>query len=297
MNIPIEMIICAGAMGFAVPWPLRRSTWPHRAPVAAITLWLSLSASFAVAVALAAYEWVAPTPHLHTYLAELLHICGVAPHHGAPRAHRPALVLPTGEAVLLVGAFAFHLLRSRRFRTQHIRILDMVGHPSPGRLMTVLDHATPAVYCVPGRGPRIVVSEGALRLLNSRQLDAVLAHERAHIAGRHHVITAATRAFRSVFRPVPLTRHAATQVGILLEMLADDRALRRHSQDALVTAIYELAASQVPRGTFSAGSPSALPRLQRVLAGHTTAHPVLNGCVVAAAAVMPLVPFLVICRT
>jgi Zn-dependent protease with chaperone function len=48
------------------------------------------------------------------------------------------------------------------------------------------------LYCVPGRLPTIVVTTGALAVLEPEQLAAVLAHERAHLAGRHHLLLAVT---------------------------------------------------------------------------------------------------------
>ena len=44
--------------------------------------------------------------------------------------------------------------------------------------------AQPAAYCVPGRPATIVLTSGALAVLDPAQLTAVLAHERAHLAGR-----------------------------------------------------------------------------------------------------------------
>jgi hypothetical protein len=40
--------------------------------------------------------------------------------------------------------------------------------------------------CVSGRHPMVIVTTGALRALDAGQLDAVLAHARAHLAGLHH---------------------------------------------------------------------------------------------------------------
>jgi Zn-dependent protease with chaperone function len=45
--------------------------------------------------------------------------------------------------------------------------------------MVPLEDDRPAVYCVPG-SRRIVFTSGALRV-DSGQLDAVLAHQRAHL--------------------------------------------------------------------------------------------------------------------
>ena len=57
--------------------------------------------------------------------------------------------------------------------------------PAAARARTVvLDDPRPAAYCVAGRPAAIVVTSGALAVLDQPQLEAVLAHERAHLAQR-----------------------------------------------------------------------------------------------------------------
>ncbi|TDD13757.1 hypothetical protein E1294_39770 [Nonomuraea diastatica] len=41
-------------------------------------------------------------------------------------------------------------------------------------------------YCVPGRHSQMVITTGAMRSLGPEQVAAVLAHEQAHLRGRHH---------------------------------------------------------------------------------------------------------------
>jgi Zn-dependent protease with chaperone function len=47
----------------------------------------------------------------------------------------------------------------------------------------IIDGDRPTVYCLPGRR-RIMLTTGALTRLDDGELDAVLAHERAHLSGR-----------------------------------------------------------------------------------------------------------------
>jgi hypothetical protein len=206
-----------------------------------------------------------------------------------------AIALPISVMLLLLGCFAFEVWRARRLRTRHLRVLDLVGRRSARLRATVLAHALPAAYCLPGLAPRIVVSEGALRLLSDEQLDAVLEHERAHVAGRHHLALAAAGAFAKVFRWLPLARHAREQTALLLEMIADDRVLLHHSREVLATAMYEMAAARAPQGAFAVGGPSALVRMQRVLAPRRRPHPALWGSMAVVAVTVPLFPFLVSC--
>ncbi|MEU0170334.1 M48 family metalloprotease [Streptomyces iakyrus] len=71
-----------------------------------------------------------------------------------------------------------------------------------------------------------MATRGALEVLTEEQLRAVLEHERAHIAGRHHMVKVLVDAFSRAFRGLPLARQAKEQTNLLLEMIADDHALR-----------------------------------------------------------------------
>lgn len=298
MNAAFVFIGYAAAAGFLGPRLLLSGTWPHRAPALAVAAWYALAASFVISVLLAVYHVTAPDRHAHTGLLGILTSCGLAPGAGAlgpDRADLPSLMLPLSVALLVAGAFGYEVLAARLHRSRHLEVLDLVGRPAPQLRATVLDHALPAAYCLPGRRSRVVVSQGALQLLSADQLDAVLEHERAHIAGRHHLATAAAGAFGTVFRWVPLGRRARQETALLLEMIADDRALRSHSREVLATAMYEMAAAKAPQGAFAVGGTGALLRLQRVLTPGKQPHPALRAALATAVAVLPLLPLLVAC--
>lgn len=160
--------------------------------------------------------------------------------------------------------FAFHAVRAYAARARHRDVLDKVGLPARLRA-TVVEHAEPAAYCLPGRRPRVVVSSGAVDALSHDELGAVVEHERAHIHGRHHLVLAAAHAFAWIFPGLPLARHLREQIPLLLEMAADDRALRRSPQNALATAMFTLASGRAPRGALAVGGETVLIRLKRVL--------------------------------
>jgi beta-lactamase regulating signal transducer with metallopeptidase domain len=130
--------------------------------------------------------------------------------------------------------------------------------------MVLLQDDRPAVYCLPGRR-RIVFTTGALRRLDSRQLDAVLAHERAHLAGRHHLVIILAAALRDAFPHVRVFAVAATQFSSLVEMAADDAAGRRAHRLTLADALLTLAAARVPAGALGAGGTAGAQRIQRLI--------------------------------
>ncbi|MCQ6554976.1 M56 family metallopeptidase [Streptomyces sp. C10-9-1] len=299
MNAAPVLLGYAAVVGVAAPRLVIRGAWRHRVPALGAAVWFALLASFTLATVLAASQLAAPTGHLHAGLLGLLHACGLGA--GTPAvpdpttAGGPALAMPLSVVTAVVGAFLFHLARAGLARARHRDRLDKVGVRSDRLRATVLAHGTPAAYCLPGLRSRIVVSDAAVRLLTEEQLDAVLAHERAHVVGRHHLVVAAAEAFATVFPWLPLARRTREETAVLLEMIADDRTLRSHSHEALATAMYAMAAGRTPKGAFGAGGATALLRIRRILGPRRATHPALRGSVAAVALAVPLLPLLVAC--
>ena len=118
----------------------------------------------------------------------------------------------------------------------------------------MLDHPAAAAYCVPGLRSRIVISAGTLELLDQAELAAVLAHERAHLRERHDLVLLPFTALLRVFRWSAVARRAEGAVALLVEMLADDHALRHRPARELATALLRVGAagSRVPSGALAA---------------------------------------------
>jgi Zn-dependent protease with chaperone function len=134
----------------------------------------------------------------------------------------------------------------------------------------VVDADAPAAYCVP-RPATIVVTTGALAILDPDQLGAVLAHERAHLAGRHHLLTTLSRGLAAVFPAVPLFVRGMREVADLAEMAADDAAARRAGRATLVAALLTIGtgaavpALAVPGAPLAATGGAVTARVQRLL--------------------------------
>ena len=73
--------------------------------------------------------------------------------------------------------------------------------------MVVVASDRPAAYCVVGRPNAIVVTSAAMKALSPSQLEAVLAHERADIAGRHHHILMVLDALADAMPGCRLSEH------------------------------------------------------------------------------------------
>jgi len=145
------------------------------------------------------------------------------------------------------------------------RLPDADAGPGPGAAV-VLDAAHRVAYCVPGRPATIVLSSGALAVLDPGQLTAVLAHERAHLAGRHHLLISLTRALRASFPAVPLFTQGPGEVARLAEMCADDVAAHRAGRGTLIAALLAMGTgTAVPATALAATGGATLARVQRLL--------------------------------
>jgi Zn-dependent protease with chaperone function len=163
-----------------------------------------------------------------------------------------------------VLAVAFADAIGARRRQRELLALLAHGDPKvPGAL--VLDHPAAAAYCVPGLRSTIVVSAGALELLDPAELAAVLAHERAHLRERHDLVLLPFTALRRAFPRSGRCGDAYRTVALLVEMLADDRALRARPASELISALVRFGtAGQVPAGALGvAGDLTA--RVDRLL--------------------------------
>jgi Peptidase family M48 len=185
------------------------------------------------------------------------------------------LLALTVAVVAAIGTATWHLsrslLRARRLAHRHARDARIVGRPIHGMEAVVLDSPERVAYCVAGRPNTIVVTSATLDALDGRQLRAVLAHERAHLAGHHHQILALTRGLAGILPRVSLFNVGGREVARLLEMCADDAAARRHGTRTLLDALAAVCGSApLPNGALGATGVDVLARAERL------ADPVTN---------------------
>lgn len=265
MTAAVLFALYAVAAGMLAPM-LLRGKWAARSPRLAMTLWLVLPVSWVAAVVLAILAGTGPVP-----------LTWPAPPGGDPvllaRAAMPGgrafaiagLVAAVAVVLRTTGCVAGELRRARRDRRDHAAQVAATGRPGDEPDVAIVDHDAPAVYCLPGSRYQIVISAGALAALTPEQLGAVLAHERAHLRRRHHLILALSAGLARAFPRVPLLGHARPQLAMLAEMAADDAAARRHRVDDLAAALVVLARAGARPTTLAASGPEAVARLERIL--------------------------------
>ena len=252
-----------------------RAAWPTRAPATAILIWqaLGLAGGISAVGALLALGTETPRATIIGTLADRLSAGRLMPPSTSPLTETFQVVcLAAGAALLallcwvLVGASAA-VVRARRRQRELLALLAHGDPKVPGAL--VVDHPAAAAYCLPGLRSKIVVSMGTLDLLCPAELDAVLAHERAHLRERHDLVLLPFTSLRRAFPRSRLILHSLLAVGLLIEMLADDRARRARPARELATALLRFGSSgagcDAPAGALAAGAGDITARVNRLL--------------------------------
>jgi Zn-dependent protease with chaperone function len=278
------------------PALLERAAWPLQAPALGILAWQALSVAAALSLFLAGLALVMPGLHLTTDLAQLLRTCVEEMKH---QYAAPAGVVTSSLgglfAVGLIGRVAWSValvaVPARWARVRHLQALDLLSPDSRRGGVDVLEHDEPLIYCVPGRGGRIVMTRGATRALSSSQIESAVAHEAIHLKARHHVAIMAASVLSRAFCGRGVWGRAALAIPGLAEMHADDGVVGRARRD-LAVAIVRLASTQTPLGALSsAGGPLSL-RVSRLTAGSRPLPTSTRWQVLAWSVVVVLVPLL-----
>lgn len=158
---------------------------------------------------------------------------------------------------------------TRGRRRDHAELLAILGKLDPELDAILIEADQPLVYCLPGPRPTVVVTSAARRALTPMQLSAALAHERAHLIGRHHLLLTVLHAAARALPWLPLFTLAPAGVSGLLEMRADDAAAFRYGARTVAGAITAMGGRAAPAGALGAAGPSALRRGQRLCAVET----------------------------
>ena len=300
--VAVGSVRCAHAM--------LRAAWPRRSPATAILLWqaLGLAGGLAAVGALLAIGVSGPGEQTGvvgglTALAVRL-VSGqlVAPHQPLLLTGIRFAALVAGFALftalcgVLVMAFADAIGARRRQR----ELLALLAHGDPkvpGAL--VIDYPAAAAYCLPGIRSQIVVSAGTLALLGPAELTAVLAHERAHVRARHDLVLIPFTSLRRAFPRSRVIAQSYRTVALLVEMMADDRALRVRGllPRELATALLRFGtagADAAPAGAMAAAEGEITARVKRLLTPPPPLPRATQAAVVIGAAVMVAVPLLLL---
>lgn len=141
---------------------------------------------------------------------------------GALRPLAPVGPVVAAAAGLLLAASSLSAAVAVTRRIHALRAAGRMARSLPGAgLVALVEDSAPAAFAVPGRRCRVVVSSGMADALSAGEYAALLAHERAHLAHRHHLFLAVT-GVAAVANP--LLRPTAGATAHALERWADEQA-------------------------------------------------------------------------
>jgi Zn-dependent protease with chaperone function len=193
-------------------------------------------------------------------LGSLIH-----PLHVGPTAFLlPATLLSAGALAACAVTACCSVLR--QWRLLRVARVEADTRHAAGDL-SIVDDDRPDAYALPGNPGRIVVTSGMLRSLEPREREALFAHERAHLSGRHHLFLVAAELSAHCH---PGLRPLRGDIALAVERAADEAAAgvtgdRRLTAQAIGRAAL---ASRAARESRPAFVPSAVsgPVPQRVAA-------------------------------
>jgi hypothetical protein len=283
------------AAGIVLPHMLRLQ---RVAPLTAVVLWLSALALRALVSLLGVVYLLFFLPQTDVF-ASLTHWCLhaalplVTEQLGVEGHGVGDLMLLVPGVVLVVSLIVVCIRTARAARAARRLVADHgLGR---GPRDSVIVSGPEVLFAVAGiKGPRVVVSAGALASLDDDELAAALDHERGHIARHHRFVMLAAVALSALGRALPGTSRAVREIAFHLERDADRWALRnRNDRLALARVICKAATTAEPVGHAAVtrlGSTGVGERLGQLLEEpprrHGTALNVIASAMVAVTLVL-----------
>lgn len=273
----LVLAVLALVLAGPVPALLARSRWLRRTPRAAMTLWQAVALAAVLAALGAGLSLMTShLPRSPTATSRALAASSLA---------ITAVVL---ARLLLTGHRVGTRLRARRRR--QVALVDLLARRRAlgGREVAVIAADRPLAYCLPGpRRSRVVLTEGVYDGLTAVELDAVVAHERAHLRARHDLVIEAFTVLHRAFPRVGAGAAALSEVRLLVEVLADRAAARGVGVLALARALVTVGDAAAPEAALGVGH-GLLVRLE--LLGDTRGRPAQAVVLYTAAAAVLVLP-------
>lgn len=246
MILAAVLLLGVVVIGWYSPRLLGRLTAGGISPGTALAWWLLTALGVLVGTLGAVLLLVLPDHGPAGAITRILHECWAAVgHSGLPGLDPLAGTLAGTAVAIAVARLAVTTARRRKRSTllhrRHLAVLRLSG-ARPGPTLWLPDDR-PIAYSLGGRDGLIVASQGLAGRLSPRELDAVLAHERAHLRGRHHFLAGCAETLGRVLRFVPLMRELPGAVRLLVELAADRAAAAGYGPETVRSALLSIHAA------------------------------------------------------
>jgi Zn-dependent protease with chaperone function len=274
---------------------LATASWTSRAPRSAVLLWQSIGLSATLA-GIGAGLCIAVGRYHVGFAAGVSDLVkgalGGHPLVGLGLPDALGLTLAADLGIVLVSVLGTVMIRTIRARARHRRLLNLLARAAPEFPGTdLLDDPRAVAYCLPGRRPRIVISAGAIQILTSYELAAVVAHEQGHAEKHHGLVMLPMAGLSNLFGWIPYAKLAPRSVAGLLEMAADDFAARKHSPISLAAALVRMTSSgRVPSCAIPFAPRIGQQRVHRLLDANRTSPNTALATILLACAVIAVPP-------
>ncbi|MER6590318.1 M56 family metallopeptidase [Micromonospora purpureochromogenes] len=242
-------------------------------PLAVLLAWAGVIAAVLLTFVSGVVLLLAPHTGMQWWMEDVAHHCWLAVRHGRLPGVDGLLGVVAALLVVLLAA-RISAVAVRRWRVQReswrahhdlLTLFRTASHTGADPVLTV-PHDGPLAYSLGGRPGLVVISSGIDRLPPGQRA-AVLAHERAHLRGRHHLIVATVEVLAAALPWVPLARRAPNAVRLLVELSADAEAVRTCGAPAVRGALIALMGIPRPAHALSMAGADVTTRLRRLDAG------------------------------
>ena len=240
----VALAVLAVALAWPIPIALARAAWPVDNPATALVLWqaIALGGGLSMFGSLLGFGLAGTGANLPHAGADLRATAFTGP---LPSDYGAIQLFLLSAAALLALDLLVNLVdtavRAERERRRHRDLIALLTAPHADRArVRVIEHPAPVAYCLPGARTVTVLSNGLIELLDADRLRAVLAHEDAHLRQQHHLMLLAFRSWRRALPWFPIATRAERSVGLLVELLADDQAVRQADAETLAAAIEQV---------------------------------------------------------
>jgi len=247
-----QWVTPALALVLVAAYGLTFSHWTrHLPPATAVRLLTGTSTVTAVSEVLLLMMIALPLAGRSDGLADYAHWSDAAFARGSSPGRALGGVAAVGVTIVL--GRLIKEARLQRRQAASARLFRQRLGTTAGGVVVVASDAREAMAV---NGDVIVITAGLLRSLTPAERRAVLAHERAHIAHRHHRYVRAARLIAAVN---PLLFRVPSTVEYLIERWADEAAVGVTSRAVVATALERAAAHALPsRGGRGLGVPVSL---------------------------------------